>query len=113
MASKLKPTNAGQIRFPSPDQIAKVMKKLEKPDQYSYVLPKDAGPIDRAKYDVCRKILVYKRKRDLTQRQVAELIGIPETRVSEILHYKIWKFSLDRLLEYYLKINPKLTLKVA
>ena len=113
MANKFKPMRADQIRFPSSEQITKVMKKLEKPNQYSYVLPKDAGPIDRAKYDVCRKILVYKRKHELTQRQVADLIGIPETRVSEILHYKIWKFSLDRLLEYYLKVNPKLTLKVA
>ncbi len=113
MANKLKSMKANEIRFPSSEQIAKVMKKLEKPNQYSYVLPKDAGPIDRAKYDVCRKILVYKRKYELTQRQVADLIGIPETRVSEILHYKIWKFSLDRLLEYYLKVNPKLTLKVA
>jgi predicted XRE-type DNA-binding protein len=113
MANKLKATNADHVRFPSPADIAKVMKKLDKPGNYSYLLPKDAGPIDRAKYDVCRKILIYKRKQDLTQRQVAELIGIPETRVSEILHYKIWKFSLDRLLEYYLKINPKLVLKFA
>ncbi|MCM2279988.1 MAG: helix-turn-helix domain-containing protein [Oligoflexia bacterium] len=80
---------------------------------YSYVLPPDAGPIDRAKYDVCRKILKFKMEKHLSQRQVAEMIGVPETRVSEILHYKIWKFSLDRLLEYYQKVNPKMVLKVA
>ena len=112
--ANLKSKMSKEVVLPDRAEIQAVLKKLAKDKTaYSYVLPSNAGPIEKAKYDVCEKILRYKRQKDLTQRQVASLIGIPETRVSEILHYKIWKFSLDRLLEYYQKVNPKMVLRVA
>lgn len=100
------------MRFPSEKTLAVMRKKLAKA-KGSYLLPPDADAIDRAKYEICRQILIYMHKKGLSQRQLAKQMGIPETRVSEIVHYRIWKFTLDRLLGYFEKINPKLVLKVA
>jgi predicted XRE-type DNA-binding protein len=53
------------------------------------------------------------QKKNMTQRQLAEILGTAETRVSEILHYRTEKFTLDRLIAYLQIVNPALTLKIA
>lgn len=102
----------GKIKFPSDKTLALMRKKMAKV-KGSYVLPPDADAIDRAKYEICRQILLYMHKKGLSQRELARQMGIPETRVSEMVHYRIWKFTLDRLVAYFEKINPKVALKVA
>ena len=91
------------------DQIEKVLAKSEG----SYILPPDAGAVEKAKYEVCKYILIYMHKKGLSQRQLAKKMEIPESRVSEIVHYKIGKFTLDKLVSYYEKLNPKVSLSVA
>ena len=49
----------------------------------------------------------------MTQRELAKALGTPETRVSEIVHYRIEKFTLDRLLGYLQMVKPMVTLRVA
>ena len=99
-------------KFPKASDLDKMEKVLSK-SIGTYILPPDAGAVEKAKYDVCKHILVYMHKKGLTQRQLARKMGIPETRVSEIVHYKISKFTLDKLVSYYEKINPKASLSVA
>ena len=101
-----------KFRFPSEKNLKLMRRKLEKV-KGSYVLPADADAIDRAKYEMCRQILIYMHRKGLSQRELAKQMGIPETRVSEIVHYRIWKFTLDRLLGYFERVNPKVVLKVA
>jgi predicted XRE-type DNA-binding protein len=98
--------------FPSDEELSRVRKKLSR-GRASFVLPPGASSVDRAKYEVCRQILLYMHAKGLSQRELASKIGIVETRVSEVVHYHIWKFTLDRLLGYLEKLNPKLSLKVA
>lgn len=74
-------------------------------------LPPDASALDRSKYGLCREFVVYMRKKGLTQRRLAEMIGIPESRISEIVHYRIKKLTLDRLVRYYEVIKPNVMLK--
>ena len=59
------------------------------------------------------QIVLYMHSKGMTQRELASKMGIPETRVSEVVHYHIWKFTLDRLLGYLEKLNPRLSFKVA
>jgi predicted XRE-type DNA-binding protein len=101
-----------KFKFPDETTLKSMRKKLEKA-KGSYILPADADAIDRAKYEMCRQILIYMHRKGLSQRDLAKRMGIAETRVSEIVHYRIWKFTLDRLLGYLEKINPKVVLKVA
>ena len=98
--------------FPSRNQIKKMLKKLEKVEG-SHGLPPNADASDRFKYELCRRILIFKKDHNLTQREVAKLLGIDEARVSEILHYHIDKFSLDRLTQYNEVLYPKIEFKVA
>ena len=106
------PMGNGNLKFPSEKKLALMRRKLAKV-KGSYVLPPEADAIDRAKYEICRQIPIYMHKKGLTQRQLAKQMGVPETRVSEIVHYRIWKFTLDRLLGYFERVNPKVVLKVA
>lgn len=98
--------------FPSDEELKRMRKKLSRA-QGSYALPPGASSVDRAKYEICRQILIFKRTQGLTQRELAALIEIPETRVSEVVHYRIMKFTLDRLLGYLEKLNPQVSFKVA
>ena len=99
-------------KFPSSSELDKVEKALSKSES-SYILPPDAGAVEKAKYEICKGILVFMHKKGFSQRQLAKKMGIPETRVSEIVHYKISKFTLDKLVSYYEKLNPKVSLSVA
>jgi len=98
--------------FPNEKELAAMRVRLSR-SKASYVLPPDASAVDRAKHEVCAKILRYMRKERLTQRQLAAKIGIPETRVSEVVHYHIGKFTLDRLVGYLEQVHPRVTVRVA
>ena len=98
--------------FPSDAELRRMRTKLSR-GRASFVLPPDASSVDRAKYEVCRQILLYMHAKGLSQRELANKMGIPETRVSEVVHYHIRKFTLDRLLGYLEKLNPNLSVKVA
>jgi len=99
-------------KFPSSKELNKMEKVLSEAEG-SYILPPDAGAVEKAKYEVCKHILIFMHKKGFTQRQLAKKMDIPETRVSEIVHYKIGKFTLDKLVSYYEKLNPKVSLSVA
>ena len=99
-------------RYPNDKELTKMRTELSTGDA-SFILPQDASAVEKAKYEVCKHILIFMHRKGLTQRQLAKKMGIPETRVSEIVHYKIAKFTLDKLISYYEKINPKVSLSVA
>ncbi|MGK5087029.1 hypothetical protein WDW86_05680 [Bdellovibrionota bacterium FG-2] len=74
-------------------------------------LPSDASALDRAKYDLCKRFVIYMRKKGITQRKLADVLAVPESRVSEIVHYRIKKLTLDRLVRYYEILKPNVMLK--
>jgi predicted XRE-type DNA-binding protein len=52
-------------------------------------------------------------QRDLSQIELAELLGIDQARVSEVVRHRIDKVSTDKLIAYNEKINPKVQFKIA
>jgi predicted XRE-type DNA-binding protein len=100
------------MSFPNEKTLKKMDKILSK-HSGSYVLSPNAEPLDRFKYDLCQRIVRYKKANNLTQRQLAKTIGIDEARISEILHYKIWKYSIERLMLYLQKLDNSVIFKVA
>jgi predicted XRE-type DNA-binding protein len=101
-----------KINFPDKAELKVMRKKLAR-TKPSYVLPKGSSSVDRAKYEICKQVLIYMQDKGLSQRELAAKMDIPETRVSEVVHYHIWKFTLDRLLSYLEKLNPKVVFRVA
>jgi predicted XRE-type DNA-binding protein len=99
-------------KFPKEETLKKMRDKLQAVEG-SYILQPDASAGDKVKYEICRNFIMFMHKKGLTQRELAGIVSIPETRISEIVHYRIAKFTIDKLLSYYEKLNPKVMLKVA
>lgn len=59
---------------------------------------------DRFKISLCRHFVQYLNEKKLKSVDLAKLIGIPASRVSEIVNYKITKHSIEHLLGYLQKL---------
>jgi predicted XRE-type DNA-binding protein len=99
-------------KFPTESELNKMRKLLSK-GAAAKVLPKDASPADRTKYDICQKIVAYKNKHKLTQRELAKQIGINESLVSKIIYYKIDEFTVDRLLKFLNLLYDDVSVKIS
>jgi predicted XRE-type DNA-binding protein len=99
-------------KFPSEAEL-KIIRRQTARVQGSRGLSPDATPLDRAKYEVCEQLLVFMKKKKWSQRELARALETSDTRVSEMLHYRIEKFTLDRLVSYLQMVKPKVTLHVA
>ena len=85
------------------DEIAldKIVKSKLKNDSFGSVgLPSNASEIEKMKFSIARDILIFKLKSKTTQTDMAKIMGVSKSRVSEILHYRLSKYSLDTLLKY-------------
>lgn len=99
-------------KWPSRKEIERVLKELEKVEG-TLAQPPNPTPLERFRHDIQQKFVVYKRKRDISQKEMAELLGVDEGKVSKILRNRLDDFSTDRLITLYEKINPKVKLKVS
>ena len=78
----------------------------------SQALPSNATEVDRAKYELCKLVVRYKRENQILQKDIAKKLGIDESRASDILRKKIKGFTLDRLVGYGEILYPGLKLKI-
>jgi predicted XRE-type DNA-binding protein len=99
-------------KTPTQQQL-KDMDKLAKGKLYSSVLSPQASLADHLKHDLCQQIILYKHKKGLKQKDLGKLLGVHEARVSEIVHYKIDKFTADKLMEFLETLNPRAHVKVS
>lgn len=69
----------------------------------------------RVKYSLCENFVSYLLDHKLTQRELADKIGIDEALVSKIVHYNFDDFTIDLLIKYLAVIYPnrKIQLLVA
>ncbi len=72
----------------------------------------NASKTDLAKYEICQLIAKYRREHNLMQKQIAEQIGVDESRISDLLHGRIEGFTLERVVSYGEKIYPALRIKI-
>ena len=98
-------------KFPSVQEIEYIKQKMDK-GIVSRPLSKNANNVDKTKFKLCEKFVIYKNTYDITQKALAEQIDIDEALVSKILHYHFEEFSTDRLIKYLSKIYPKIELKI-
>lgn len=99
------------MSFPSKEKIKSVLKELEKVEG-TLAISTDASPLEKFRFDVCQKFLKYKIEKDITQKELAKILGVDEAKVSKILRYRVEEFSTDRLVDLYTKLNPNVVLKV-
>ena len=99
-------------RFPSEAQLKDIRRKMSRV-RGTAMLPPNATPLDKAKFNLCKELVTYMQKNDLSQRELAKELGVVESRVSEVVHYRIRKLTLDRLVRYLQTLDPDFALKVA
>ena len=101
--------------FPPQEEFERVVKRAQKSDKKTNIgLSPNASPIEKAKYDFCQTIARYRRENNLTEKTVAQRLGITLPRLNSILYSHIDEFSLDELANYAnkLHIHFDLNLKV-
>lgn len=68
--------------------------------------------MDRIKQDLWSKIVKYKLNNKTTQKELAEKLGVDQPEMSRILHYKLERYSIDRLVGYLEILYPKVYFEV-
>ena len=98
-------------KFPSEKELKQVRKALAKAPG-SRMLSPNASSVERLKFSLCEKFVTYLLDHKLSQRDLAEKIGIDESLVSKIVHYNFDDFTLDRLVKYLSALFPKADLQI-
>ncbi len=98
--------------FPNKQQIKNALKRLEKVDE-TLSPPLNPSPLEQFRFDLQQKFVIYIHDKKISQRQMAEILGVDEGKVSKILHNRLEEFSTDRLINLYSKLNPNVKLKVS
>ena len=102
---------AHKTKFP-PESELKKMRELLSKGPASKPLPKDAGPVDKIKHQICREFVVYKNTKKITQKALADKTGIDEALMSKILHYNVEEFTIDRLMKFLNVLYPHIQVKI-
>ena len=99
-------------KFPSEKELKEVRDDLEK-GPASRMLSPNAGPVERLKFSLCEQFVSYLLEHKITQRELAEKIGIDESLMSKIVHYNFDDFTIDRLVKYLSILFPKADLEIS
>lgn len=98
------------------EQFKKYLERIEDPKydgaDASWDLPEDATPLEKAKYELCEKILVYQQDHNLTDEEMAKKIHLTTGEVRDILYCHIDYFTLDRLITYATRLFKPLEIKM-
>jgi predicted XRE-type DNA-binding protein len=100
------------MAFPSESELKRIRKKLAKA-QGTLMPPPHPTPLQKFRWDICQKFVIYKQKRNLTVEEFANILGTDKAKVSKIIRHRIDSFSTDRLVTLLQIIYPKTELRVA
>jgi predicted XRE-type DNA-binding protein len=111
--SKKVKAKVSKTPWPSEKALSEIRERLSS-DQVegSKVLGPNAHLADRIKQNLCSKIVEYRIKNKITQKDLAEKLGVDEPEMSRILHYKIDRYSIDRLVGYLEVLYPNVNFSV-
>lgn len=86
----------------SNEQLLKIEEKAKKNrKKLTHITDKSKlSTEDKVKLGLCRHFIQFAVTKKLKMKNVAQMIGIPVPRLSEIINYKINKFSVDFLLQH-------------
>lgn len=98
--------------FPDKKHLNKVRTKLEKTEG-TLMLDPNATPLDKLRWDICQKFVQYKAEHEISQDELADMVGVDKAKISKILHHRIDEFSTDRLIALCQQLNPRIKFKVS
>jgi len=83
-------------------EFEKILQEAENPKnigQGSQALPRNATPLQKAKYKLCRQLLSYQIKNKLTDQKMRNKINLSQTELEDILFYRLEKVNSEVLIE--------------
>ncbi len=99
--------------WPSDKEIEEVLKNLDDDSKFSVVLPYDASPTDRIKFEICQQFVIYLNDTNSTQTDLAKKLGVDKSRVNWIVKYRVEHFTIDRLYELLNILHPEKVLRIS
>ncbi len=100
------------MAFPNEKELKKIREKLENAEP-SHLLPRNASKVDKLKYALCQKFVVYLLDHNISQAELARNLNMDTARLNEIVKYKIDLFTVDKLIEFAQRLDPNLEINVA
>lgn len=84
-------------------EFEKILQEAEDPKNIgkgSWSLPRNATALQKAKYQLCKQILIYKQDNEFSTEEIAKRINLTNSETEDILFCHIDYFTLDRLVAY-------------
>ena len=78
----------------------------------SWGLPENPTPLEKAKYELCERILGYQQDNNLSDKEIAQKIHLTTGETKDILYCHIDYFTLDRLLTYASRLFSQQEIRV-
>jgi predicted XRE-type DNA-binding protein len=100
------------MRYPKESKIKDILESIVEED-FSNSMPLDATPIERTKFNLCKKFVIHLSVNNLSQAALAREICVDRSRINWIVKYRIEKYTIDRLYELWSLIEPSFELKVS
>ena len=102
--NKKKPEKVLSTGNSDKQEFEKYLQKIEDPEydgqDVSWHLPENATPLEKAKYELCEKMLIYQQDNNLSDEEIANRIKITTGETRDILYCHIDYFTFDRLITY-------------
>lgn len=72
--------------MPPKKELERVRKKLEKVEP-THGLPPNASKSDKLKYELCKMFVIHLNREKISQKDLAEKLGMEPARLNEIVKY--------------------------
>src|SRR3954471_17327265 len=96
-------------------EFEKILQEAENPKnigQGSWALPENPTPSEKAKYELCEKILGYQEDNNLSDEIMVRKLHLTQNELEDILFCRISKFNLDYLMDVASKLFLPAEIKV-
>lgn len=100
------------MKYPNQNKLNEMNLKLMK-EEGTYMVGPSSTPAEKFRWELCQSLVRYLFEKKLSQVEFADLLGIDQARISEIVNHRIDKVSTDKLLSYLEKLNPQVQYKIA
>lgn len=88
------------MKYSNTDIVKRVEKAKKSKKQLTHITDKSKlSTEDKMKLSLCKHFVQFATSKRLKSNQVAEMMGVPNSRLSEITNYKIDKFTVDQLIK--------------
>ena len=103
-----------RFTFPPKEELERVRKRIARPGyrRVNIGLLPNATESDKAKYHLCLNISRYQDENDLSEKELAQRLGINKAKTEYILFRHLDKLTLEELIDYLEELHVPCELKI-